>query len=377
MRIAMVTPRYGGAPGGLGRHVQELARHVAAAGHSVEVLTHGRGPAGASPWPGGDVTVRRFRSPVAGAEHAVSAELWAYLRRNGRRYDVVHGHGYRTLPALLAARAELPPVALTPHLHRAAATRVGRVVHPVYRRLGAPAIARADVVICVSRAEAERVAGLAPSAAGRTHVVPDGVDVAAIAAAVPVDPPRIGRLILGVGRPVSCAGADRLISALPALPDGFALAIAADGPAVGALRAHAVDLAVARRVRFLGRLDEPAYHRWLRTADVVASMAAGATSATALLEARAAGAPVVASDVDVHREADELLGGGLHLVSPQASPLALADVLAAVVSAPAPAPAAAIPTWATVADLTLGVYARCLEAAAAERPAPALQWGVA
>jgi glycosyltransferase involved in cell wall biosynthesis len=254
---------------------------------------------------------------------------------------------------------------------------MGRVVHPVYRRLGAPAIARADVVICVSRAEAERIAELAPSAAGRTHVVPDGVDVAAIRAAVPVEPRPLGRVIVGVGRPVSAAGADRLISALPALPDGFVLAIAADGPAVGALRTHAIDLAVARRVRFLGRLDEAAHHRWLRTADVVASMAEGATSATALLEARAAGAPVVASDVAVHREADELVGGGIHLVSPQASPLALADVLAAVASAPAPALGDAIPTWTTVAALTLGAYARCLDAAAADRPAPVLRWGVA
>ncbi|MDX6702482.1 MAG: hypothetical protein QOF26_2708, partial [Baekduia sp.] len=139
----------------------------------------------------------------------------------------------------------------------------------------------------------------------------------------------------------------------------------------------AVDLAVGRRVRFLGRLDEASHHRWLRTADVVASMAEGTISATALLEARAAGAPAVASDVAVHREADELAGGGIHLVSPQASPLALADVLAAVASAPAPALGDAIPTWATVAALTLGAYARCLHGAAAEPPAPALQWGMA
>jgi glycosyltransferase involved in cell wall biosynthesis len=371
----MVTPRYGGAAGGLGRHVQELAHHLAAAGHAVDVLTHGRGPTSASRRHLGDVMVRRFRSPLGGAEHALSAELWAYLRGNGRRYDVVHGHGYRTLPALLAARAELPPLALTPHLHRAGSTRVGRVVHPVYRRLGAPAIARADVVICMSRVEAGLIAGLVPSAAARTHVVPDGVDVAAIRAARPVDLRPLGHLIVAVGRPVS--GAERLISALPALPDGFVLALAADGPAAVALRAHAADLAVGRRVRFLGRLDEASHHRWLRTADVVASMAEGTISATALLEARAAGAPVVASDVAVHREADELAGGGIHLVSPQASPLALADVLAAVASGPAPALGDAIPTWATVAALTLGAYARCLDGAAAERPAPVLQWGVA
>jgi glycosyltransferase involved in cell wall biosynthesis len=204
------------------------------------------------------------------------------------------------------------------------------------------------------------------------------VDVAAIRAAVPVAPRRLGRLILGVGRPVSSAGAGRLISALPALPDGYVLAIAADGPAVGPLRARAADLAVARRVRILGRLGEAAHHRWLRTADVVAAMAEGTASATALLEARAAGAPVVASDVAVHREAGELLGGGgIHLVSPQASPLALADVLAAVASAPAPPAGDGIPTWATVAERTLGLYARCLDVPAAEPPAPALSWGVA
>ena len=145
----MVAPEYGSPAGGVGRHVAELARRVAAAGHDVEVLTHGRvHHAGDTD----EITVRHFPAPPAIGDYAVSPDLWAHLRIHGRGYDIVHAHGYRTLPALLASRAVLPHLVFTPHWHRAPATRARRLLHPVYRRLGVPAFDRADVVICVSRA---------------------------------------------------------------------------------------------------------------------------------------------------------------------------------------------------------------------------------
>lgn len=337
MRIAMVAPRSGAGGGGVARHVERLAAGVAAAGHEVELLS-----------------VERAAQPRGLAE----------------RFDTLHVHGFGALPALRAPHAGGLGVVWTAHLHRAAPSRLGRVVAPVSRRLGAPAAARADVVICGCAAEADRLAQLAPAVASRVRVVPEGVDVAAIRAAEPAEPARLGPLVLAVGHPAAAPGVERLVAALPGLPEGFVLAIPGEGPALGALRAHAADLAVEHRVRFLGRLDAPVRHRWLRSADVVASMADAPLAATALLEARAAGAPVVACDVAAHREADALLGaGGIHLVSPQASPLAIADVLAAVVASPTRSASDAVPAWDAVAELHLAIYGRC---AGGSLPAEAL-----
>lgn len=369
MRVAVVTPAYGCVAGGVGRHVQELARRAAAAGHEVEVLVHGleAHPAAAGD---GSVTVRHFPPGLGGGDFAVSQPLWEHLRLRGGDYDLVHAHGYRTLPALLATRDALRRLVFTPHWHRApTGTRVRRLVSPFYRRLGVPAMEAADLVLCASAAEAAAVLRLVPDAEPRLHVVPDGIDAAALRAARPADDAPFDHVILSPTRGQVAERAERLISALPALPAGVGLAVMGDGAAVGTLRAHAADLRVGGRVRFLGRLDDDGYHRWLQAASVVVSMDERALTATPLVEARALGLPVVAADTPLHREVAELVEGrGVRLVAGHSSPLALADELLAAAQAPRGA-ATRVPTWDTVAEITLALYARCVVAA---RPTPGL-----
>jgi hypothetical protein len=75
-------------------------------------------------------------------------------------------------------------------------------------------------------------------------------------------------------------------------------------------------------------------------------------------EALSAGIPVVASDIPVHREAAARVGvGGAIFVSPEGSPLEVADALAValrprgLVAAPM-----TVPSWDGVADTLLGLY---------------------
>jgi len=375
VRIAMVTPAFGCRAGGVGRHVEELARRTAAAGHDVEVLVHGGGEAAHA---GGKIVVRRFAAALGGGGFALCQPLWDHLRAHGGDYDLVHAHGYRTLPAILATRDALARLVFTPHWHRAStASRVRRAVSPFYRRLGVPALATADLVLCASAAEAAAVVRLVPEVEPRLRVVPDGIDAEALRAAAPADEAPFDHVVLSSSRGRVADRAERLVAALPALPPGVGLAIMGDGPAAAALRAHAADLHVAGRMRLLGRLDDDAHHRWLRAASVVASMDERALTATGLIEARALGIPVVAADTSLHREVEALVGGrGVRLVPGHTSPLALADVLLAAAESPRGA-ATAVPTWATVAEITLACYERCLErplvlaAAADVAPLPA------
>jgi glycosyltransferase involved in cell wall biosynthesis len=295
------------------------------------------------------------------------------MRDNASGYDLVHAHGLRTLPVLLASRNPPRRLAFTPHWHRSEQGRFSRFVSPVSRRLGAPAIDAADHVFCVSEPESEMVRRLAPDVADRIHLVPNGADVASIVAAAPLEsePPPV---ILAIGRLQRAKGFDRLISTLPALQSAYRLVIIGDGPARGALEAHAADLRVADRVDLPGALDDADYHRWLRTASVAAAVGEEAACGLPVLEALAAGIPVVASAGVVHGEIAQLVPPGrVRLVPTDASPLVLADEIARAVATPRVAAGSApVPTWDEVTDRNVALYGLGSNAADAEPERPQL-----
>jgi glycosyltransferase involved in cell wall biosynthesis len=72
------------------------------------------------------------------------------------------------------------------------------------------------------------------------------------------------------------------------------------------------------------------------------------------LEVLAAGASVVASDIDAHREVARVTGGAVTIVDPDASASALAQAIqAAAVGDAAPS---RVWSWEEVGDATLAVY---------------------
>jgi phenylacetate-CoA ligase len=136
------------------------------------------------------------------------------------------------------------------------------------------------------------------------------------------------------------------------------------GPERRALAAHSADLGVAEQVRFVGPVEDAVLFRWLRTADVVVTMATEAMSGGTLLEAACAGAPIVASDIPAHLEIAGRLGhGAVRFVSSQSSPLALADEILAAVDTPRPPPDRwRVPSWEDAARETAGLYRHASDA---------------
>jgi glycosyltransferase involved in cell wall biosynthesis len=182
------------------------------------------------------------------------------------------------------------------------------------------------------------------------------VDAEAIAAAMPFPPP--GVVVLTMGRLERHNRVDRAIAAMASLGDPYRLVIVGGGPAARRLAAHAADLRVSSSVDFAGPLPDPERYRWLRTARVLAALAEHATSGAQIAEALGAGIPVVASDIPVHREAAESAGGaGAVFVSPEGSPLEVADAISTALRLrwvpPAPG---GVPSWDDVADATLTFY---------------------
>lgn len=106
-----------------------------------------------------------------------------------------------------------------------------------------------------------------------------------------------GRFLLGVGRLEPQKRWDRLIAALPRLPDDVALLILGEGSARAALEALADALGVAERVAMPGYAQDPSPALTRATVAVLTSDFEGVPGV--LREALALGTPVVATDSSV------------------------------------------------------------------------------
>jgi phosphatidylinositol alpha-mannosyltransferase len=165
--------------------------------------------------------------------------------------------------------------------------------------------------------------------------VPNGVDVGAFAAAAPLDDLPPGRRILWVNRldpqkgfPIALAAFSRVLAEIP-----FAtLVVVGEGKDREALKLL-TESALAR-VEMRGALSNdrvPPYHA---AAEVFAAPAVGQESfGIALVEAMAAGVPVVATDIPGYRE---VVSDGVEgLLVPPRDPEALAAALVRVLRDPA------------------------------------------
>lgn len=362
MRIALVSPGYPPAPGGIEVVVAQQARALSRAGHTIEVFAQARRPAAVGTdfdrVDGGEIAVHRFR--VAGSHnYPVAPALWRCLAAESARFDVVHAHSYHTLTGLAAALRSQVPLVFSPHYHGTGHSPLRAALHRVYKPLGRVAFGRATAVVCVSRVEAELVAAHFPAAAGKTHVVPNAVDTAAIRAATPLyaEPPTV----LCVGRMERYKRVDRIVDAFARLGGisqtarGAQLVLIGDGPDRARLEALAAQAGTGGRIRFFGRVDDAELHSWLRTCRVLCSMSEHEAFGLAPAEALAAGARALLSDIPAHAELAAAYPAAVDLAGPDEDAAAVAGRLQAVLEAPPPPPSH-LPDWDDIAERLVTVY---------------------
>jgi phosphatidylinositol alpha-mannosyltransferase len=341
----------------------QLAGHLKERGHEVLVLGPGVRPSAHS---GVRIVGRPLRVPYRGTVAPICLSLSSVGRVRSAlrefRPDVVHAHEpfapSSSMAATLAARS---PVAATFH---AFSERSGLfdvtapLLRPVWRRLAAR--------VAVSEAAAAFVRSRMGDG---IRVVPNGLDVDLFAVAEPATGLPPGRRVLWVGRldrqkgfPVALRAFERLAREF----DDLTLVVAGDGRDRDALRSISAD--VRDRVVMLGTVPHgrlPGYHA---TADVFVSPATGQESfGLVLVEAMAAGVPVVASDIAGYREV--VRHGRDGLLVPPADPAALAEAVERILSDPGLAnrlreggrSRAGEFSWETVADRLEDVYREALE----------------
>jgi phosphatidyl-myo-inositol alpha-mannosyltransferase len=314
VRVALVSPYSYSYPGGVSRHVEALTESLLARGHEARMLApddpddrlarllHRGALPQRRPLPDHLVPLGRtvaLSSNGARANVALTPESVARLGRELRRgrYDVVHVHEPNT-PLVSWCATEIARSALVGTFHAYSTARVANLTaanllgaRRLYKKLG--------VRIAVSRAArwtAERFYG------GRYRIVPNGVDLTAAAIHARTAPSsEDAPTLLYLGRADDRKGLPVLLHAFAALRSaGLGLRLVLAGPSYEAVRPLPSD---GDGVEVLGPVSEAEKWRLLSVADLLCAPSLGGESfGMVLVEALAAGTPVVCSAIPGYRE---------------------------------------------------------------------------
>ena len=328
MRIGMVCPYSFDVHGGVQVQVLELAEVMRARGHYVSVL------APSSPHvklpeyvvSGGKAVPIPYNGSVARLRFGPATHRMVKRWLAAGDFDVLHLHepNAPSLSLLALMIAEGPIVAT---FHTSTTKSLGlSMFQGILRPWNEKIMGRIAVSDLARRWQIEALGSDAVQ-------IPNGVDIASFAEA-PVLPgyPRPGKTVLFLGRfDEPRKGMAVLLAALPALVERFpAVEILIVGRGdEDELREEAGEL--AGNLRFLGQVDDAEKASALRSADVYCAPHTGGESfGIVLVEAMAAGTPVVASNLDAFRRV--LDDGAAGRLVPVEDSAALAGALIEVLS---------------------------------------------
>ena len=286
MRVGLVSPYSLTIFGGVQGQVLGLARSLRAMGHQVRVL----GPCDGAPPEVGIIPLGNSIPTAANGSVAPLAPDPACALRTIRAlrdeaFDVLHLHE-PMVPGPCMTTSILKPAPLVGTFHRAGDGIDYKVGAFALRFL----VNRLDTR-CVVSDDALELAGKHFS--GVYERLYNGVEIEHFAKATPSE--RDERpTVFFLGRHEERKGLAVLLEAMPHLPANVRVWVAGDGPQRESLVASHTD----ERIEWLGRIDDDEKASRLRAADVYCAPSLhGESFGIVLLEAMAAGTPVVASDL--------------------------------------------------------------------------------
>jgi phosphatidyl-myo-inositol alpha-mannosyltransferase len=333
MKIGLVCPYIYPETGGVAVHVRYLYENLRLRGHDVRVITASHGPQRSSE---GDI-IRLgvgFSVPINASVGTLTfsprylTQIDDMLERE--RFDVLHLHEpFVPFLSLFLLRESRSVNIATFHAYAGFSPS-----YELGRRVMGGHASRIHGRIAVSAAARHFIDRYFP---GDYKVIPNGVDIARFASAVPIARWQDGTPnVLFVGRHEPRKGLLDLLKAHRILRrTGYEnrLLVVGSGPQEREARRY-VAVRGLKGVEFLGKVSDAEKAQLYRTADVFVSPATGGESfGIVLLEAMAAGAPIVASDI--HGYKGVVRRGREALLVPPHEPKELALALGRLLDDPA------------------------------------------
>jgi phosphatidylinositol alpha-mannosyltransferase len=290
LRVAMVSPYSVSVPGGVQAQVMGLARELRRIGHEVRVLAPCDGPP-PEPFvtPLGQSLPTSANGSVAPLAPDPSAALRTIRALNDEAFDVIHLHEPIVPgPTVTSLLLRLAPTVGT--FHAAGDSSSYRVLNKTARWAANHLSAR----VAVSEAAKELASRYLD---GDYQVLFNGIETSRY---LKPDAERETQpTIFFCGRFEPRKGLEVLLGAMKYLPHNFTLWIAADGPGIDEMhRLYESD----KRILWLGRITETdKLERLSRCTVFCAPSLRGESFGIVLLEAMAAAAPLVTTDIDGYR----------------------------------------------------------------------------
>ncbi len=306
--------------------------------------------------PGQVVVARHLRRDLSPVHDALAVvELAGAFRRFG--VDLVHTHTSKAgvLGRLAARLAGVRAVVHTPHGHiYAPEAHIQSVPRCATLRAGFLWSERlagrwTTLLTTLTAAEARETVALGLGPADRVVPVPNGIEAEDFAREPAIERlrelrrelqlPARAKVVISVGRLTPEKGHRVLVEAAAAMmspPTGkrparaLHLLLVGEGPERSALGALVRRLGVSEKVHFAGRREPKEVAALLHLADVFVLPSYYEGFGVALLEAQAAGVPIVATDVGGVREV--LAGGRTGLLVPPGDAAALAEAMGKVLT---------------------------------------------
>ena len=335
IKIALISPYDQAFFGGVTNHINSLAAQFRGWGHTARIIA----PCSAPHRVDDEDFIPMGRPvpvPSGGSIARVSFSIWlrprikALLQKEA--FDVIHLHepmaGFVTLNTLAVSKSLNSVNIGTFHTYRGTKLyKIGGV------KLGMPYIRRLHGRIAVSQPAYQFISRHFPA---EYEIIPNGVEVDSFSEAAPFPHLRDGMInLLFVGRLEKRKGLKYLLSAYSKLKwDWPNLRLIVVGP--GKPDDDSYRIMGERNLKdvvFVGRVSDEEKARYYKSADIFCSPATGKESfGIVLLEAMAAGKPVVASDIEGHSSVLTHDHDGL-LVPPK-NDQALADSIAKLLHDP-------------------------------------------
>ncbi|MBC7441716.1 MAG: glycosyltransferase [Ramlibacter sp.] len=337
-----------GDAGGMNVVVRHQAEALAAAGHTVEILTRRSSSELSDVQLTPGVTLRFLDAgparPVPKGDHEGFIDAFRMRMAALGPYDIIHSHHWFSGMAALPL-ARLRGIPHVQSFHSIAADEstplsAGERAESPGRMAGEAWLAQtSDAIVAISEAEADTVVRRLGGSPDRIAVVLPGVDGRLFRPTAPSAQAGLGYAVVAA-RLQPLKGLDLAIEAIAAVPAELRpeLVIAGDASSdydgyIDELRALAARHGIASGVRFIGPQSRGDLAGLLRGAQVVLVPSHSETYGLVALEAAASGVPVVAAAAGGLREA--VVNGDTGVVLDSRDPGVWAEALAGILSNPA------------------------------------------